>query len=83
LDIYDAVHRVGTKFKKDPRIYGEFVQGGSPALFSITYELPDAFLVCHVLKGDPNNQGIRPSIPSAEGSWASSTTGARCTSSKS
>ncbi|KAH6659035.1 cytochrome P450 [Truncatella angustata] len=36
LDIYDAVHKVGSKFKKDPRVYGEFVQGGNPALFSIT-----------------------------------------------
>lgn len=35
-DMYDAVHKVGSKFKKDPRTYGEFVQGGHPALFSIT-----------------------------------------------
>ncbi|KAK6206351.1 hypothetical protein LQW54_007803 [Pestalotiopsis sp. IQ-011] len=34
--MYDAVHKVGSKFKKDPRVYGEFVQGGNPALFSIT-----------------------------------------------
>ncbi|KKY15894.1 putative benzoate 4-monooxygenase cytochrome p450 [Phaeomoniella chlamydospora] len=36
LDIYDAVHKVGSKYVKDPRTYGEFVQGGHPALFSIT-----------------------------------------------
>ncbi|ETS82547.1 hypothetical protein PFICI_04423 [Pestalotiopsis fici W106-1] len=36
VDMYDAVHKVGSKFKKDPRVYGEFVQGGNPALFSIT-----------------------------------------------
>ncbi|KAM0810056.1 putative Cytochrome P450 [Seiridium cardinale] len=36
LEIYDAVHKVGSKYKKDPRVYGEFVQGGNPALFSIT-----------------------------------------------
>ena len=36
-EIYDTVHKVGSKFKKDPRTYGEFVQGGHPALFSITF----------------------------------------------
>ncbi|KAH8658163.1 benzoate 4-monooxygenase cytochrome p450 [Xylariales sp. PMI_506] len=36
LDVYDLVHKVGSKFKKDPRVYGEFVQDGNPALFSIT-----------------------------------------------
>lgn len=35
-EIYETVHKVGSKFKKDPRVYGEFVQGGHPALFSIT-----------------------------------------------
>ncbi|CEI68061.1 unnamed protein product [Fusarium venenatum] len=35
-DTYETVHKVGSKFKKDPRVYGEFVQGGHPALFSIT-----------------------------------------------
>ncbi|EXJ79940.1 hypothetical protein A1O3_08226 [Capronia epimyces CBS 606.96] len=37
IDVYDAVHKVGSnlKFIKDPRTYGEFVQGGHPALFSI------------------------------------------------
>lgn len=39
VEMYDTVHKVGSKFKKDPRVYGEFVQGGNPALFSITYEL--------------------------------------------
>lgn len=38
MDMYDAVHKVNSRFKKDPRVYGEFVQGGSPALFSITYD---------------------------------------------
>lgn len=37
LDIYNTVHKIGSKFAKDPRNYGEFVQGGHPALFSITY----------------------------------------------
>ncbi|KAI4603364.1 hypothetical protein KJ359_006157 [Pestalotiopsis sp. 9143b] len=41
VDMYDAVHKVGSKFKKDPRVYGEFVQGGNPALFSITYGKPE------------------------------------------
>ncbi|KAF3007325.1 hypothetical protein E8E14_006114 [Neopestalotiopsis sp. 37M] len=36
VEMYDTVHKVGSKFKKDPRVYGEFVQGGNPALFSIT-----------------------------------------------
>ncbi|KAF7952978.1 hypothetical protein EAE96_006200 [Botrytis aclada] len=36
MEMYDAVHKVNSRFKKDPRVYGEFVQGGSPALFSIT-----------------------------------------------
>ncbi|KAM0491774.1 hypothetical protein ACHAP8_010404 [Fusarium lateritium] len=36
-DTYETVHKVGSKFKKDPRVYGEFVQGGHPALFSITF----------------------------------------------
>lgn len=35
--MYDAVHKTGSAFVKDPRTYGEFVQGGHPALFSITY----------------------------------------------
>ncbi|KAI1076101.1 benzoate 4-monooxygenase cytochrome p450 [Whalleya microplaca] len=36
LEVYNTVHKVGRKFKKDPRVYGEFVQDGHPALFSIT-----------------------------------------------
>ncbi|KAK2028551.1 benzoate 4-monooxygenase cytochrome p450 [Colletotrichum zoysiae] len=36
LDVYDLVHRVNSGFVKDPRNYGEFVQDGHPALFSIT-----------------------------------------------
>ncbi|KAF4309936.1 cytochrome p450 [Botryosphaeria dothidea] len=36
LEIYDLVHKVRSEFAKDPRIYGEFVQDGHPALFSIT-----------------------------------------------
>ncbi|KKY15408.1 putative benzoate 4-monooxygenase cytochrome p450 [Diplodia seriata] len=35
LSIYDQVHKVRSEFAKDPRIYGEFVQDGHPALFSI------------------------------------------------
>ncbi|KAI8667509.1 hypothetical protein NCS56_00887400 [Fusarium sp. Ph1] len=35
-ETYETVHKVGSKFRKDPRVYGEFVQGGHPALFSIT-----------------------------------------------
>ncbi|KAF7947233.1 uncharacterized protein EAE97_004482 [Botrytis byssoidea] len=36
MEMYDTVHEVNSRFKKDPRVYGEFVQGDSPALFSIT-----------------------------------------------
>ncbi|TGO33366.1 hypothetical protein BHYA_0250g00120 [Botrytis hyacinthi] len=36
MEMYDAVHKVNSRFEKDPRVYGEFVQGDSPALFSIT-----------------------------------------------
>lgn len=36
MDIYDAVHKLNSGFVKDPRNYGEFVQDGHPALFSIT-----------------------------------------------
>ncbi|KAF7887599.1 hypothetical protein EAF00_009893 [Botryotinia globosa] len=36
MEMDDAVHKVNSRFKKDPRVYGEFVQGDSPALFSIT-----------------------------------------------
>ena len=36
LEVYDTIHKAGTKFTKDPRTYGEFVQDGHPALFSIT-----------------------------------------------
>ncbi|TGO68474.1 hypothetical protein BOTNAR_0024g00250 [Botryotinia narcissicola] len=36
MEMYDAVHKANSRFKKDPRVYGEFVQGDSPALFSIT-----------------------------------------------
>lgn len=39
MEIYDIVFKAGTKFRKDPTVYGEFVQGGHPALFSISYEL--------------------------------------------
>ncbi|KAH6880346.1 cytochrome P450 [Thelonectria olida] len=35
-DTYETVHKVGSKFKKDPRVYGEFIQDGHPALFSLT-----------------------------------------------
>jgi hypothetical protein len=35
MDTYDTVHRVGSKFLKDPRNYGGFVQQGHPALFSL------------------------------------------------
>ncbi|KAH6962679.1 benzoate 4-monooxygenase cytochrome p450 [Ilyonectria sp. MPI-CAGE-AT-0026] len=36
LDVYDTVHKVNSGFRKDPRVYGQFVQDGHPALFSIT-----------------------------------------------
>ncbi|ROW08615.1 hypothetical protein VPNG_06203 [Cytospora leucostoma] len=36
IDVYDTVHKVNSGFVKDPRNYGEFVQDGHPALFSIT-----------------------------------------------
>ncbi|CAK7210551.1 hypothetical protein SEUCBS140593_000864 [Sporothrix eucalyptigena] len=36
LDAYDVIHKAGSKFSKDPRVYGGFVQDGHPALFSIT-----------------------------------------------
>ncbi|KAF4818925.1 Cytochrome P450 monooxygenase yanH [Colletotrichum siamense] len=37
MEIYDAVHKLNSGFVKDPRNYGEFVQDGHPALFSITH----------------------------------------------
>jgi hypothetical protein len=37
LDAYDVIHKAGSKFEKDPRVYGGFVQDGHPALFSITW----------------------------------------------
>lgn len=36
INVYSTVFKVGSKFRKDPRVYGEFVQGQAPALFSIT-----------------------------------------------
>ncbi|CAK7210019.1 hypothetical protein SCUCBS95973_000651 [Sporothrix curviconia] len=36
LAAYDAIHKAGSQFSKDPRVYGGFVQDGHPALFSIT-----------------------------------------------
>ncbi|KAF3385185.1 Cytochrome P450 monooxygenase yanH, partial [Penicillium rolfsii] len=36
LDIYKKVHAASSPFVKDPRVYGQFVQDGHPALFSIT-----------------------------------------------
>ncbi|KAL0935070.1 cytochrome [Colletotrichum truncatum] len=36
MEIYDFVHKVNSGFVKDPRNYGEFIQDGHPALFSIT-----------------------------------------------
>jgi len=38
MEIYDTVFKAGTKFRKDPMVYGEFIHGGHPALFSISYE---------------------------------------------
>lgn len=37
LDIYKKVHAPGSAFAKDSRVYGQFVQDGHPALFSITW----------------------------------------------
>ncbi|BCS28608.1 cytochrome P450 [Aspergillus puulaauensis] len=36
IDIYNKVHKPASAFVKDPRVYGQFVQDGHPALFSIT-----------------------------------------------
>ncbi|KAL2839496.1 benzoate 4-monooxygenase cytochrome p450 [Aspergillus pseudoustus] len=36
IDIYKQVHKPGSAFVKDPRVYSQFVQDGHPALFSIT-----------------------------------------------
>ncbi|EFW99522.1 benzoate 4-monooxygenase cytochrome p450 [Grosmannia clavigera kw1407] len=36
LEAYDVVHKPNGGFVKDPRTYGQFVQDGHPALFSIT-----------------------------------------------
>ncbi|KAL4862796.1 hypothetical protein BDV12DRAFT_190146 [Aspergillus spectabilis] len=36
LDIYTRVHKPGSAYVKDPRVYSQFVQDGHPALFSIT-----------------------------------------------
>lgn len=36
VNTYDAIHKVGSKYRKDPRVYGEFVQDGSPSLFTTT-----------------------------------------------
>ncbi|KAH7129294.1 benzoate 4-monooxygenase cytochrome p450, partial [Dactylonectria macrodidyma] len=36
LDVYDRIHKVHSGYRKDPRVYGQFVQDGHPALFSIT-----------------------------------------------
>ncbi|OJJ07152.1 hypothetical protein ASPVEDRAFT_88407 [Aspergillus versicolor CBS 583.65] len=36
IDIYNKVHKPGSAFAKDPRVYSQFVQDGHPALFSIT-----------------------------------------------
>ncbi|KAL5339928.1 cytochrome P450 [Aspergillus crustosus] len=36
LEIYKRVHAPASAFVKDPRVYGQFVQDGHPALFSIT-----------------------------------------------
>ncbi|EED13552.1 cytochrome P450, putative [Talaromyces stipitatus ATCC 10500] len=35
LSTYEIVHGAGSKFRKDPKAYGAFVQGHHPALFSI------------------------------------------------
>lgn len=76
LETYDLVHKVGSRFAKDPRVYGEFVQDNQPALFSITQvsiplaerlPLTDAL----ALKVMPRN------IPNAADSWDSSLIGAK------
>lgn len=36
MEGYNTVHKVNGGFVKDPRNYGQFVQDGHPALFSIT-----------------------------------------------
>jgi hypothetical protein len=76
-DIYDAVHKVGSKFKKDPRTYGEFVQGGHPALFSITCVYIDVIIDLQVNKADWK-VAIPLSTPKEDGSWARCSAEARC-----
>jgi len=47
MDIYDTVFKAGAKFRKDPMVYGEFIQGGHPALFSISYEPVQIKVICY------------------------------------
>jgi hypothetical protein len=43
ISIYETVHGAGSKFKKDPKAYGGFVQDEHPALFSLMSAYPISF----------------------------------------
>lgn len=73
MEMYDAVHKVNSRFKKDPRVYGEFVQGGSPALFSITYDS------LNLIVGHQLIFSVTPwNIQNVEDSWVNYSTVAKC-----
>lgn len=40
LEVYRTINFVTTRFAKDPRVYGHFVQDAHPGLFSITFVTP-------------------------------------------
>ncbi|UPL04164.1 hypothetical protein LCI18_015098 [Fusarium solani-melongenae] len=62
-ETYETVHKVGSKFRKDPRVYGEFVQGGHPALFSITQVHLVWYLIHRLtLDSDPEQHAKRRRI---------------------
>ncbi|KPM38471.1 hypothetical protein AK830_g8100 [Neonectria ditissima] len=57
MEVYDAVHKVNSGYKKDPRVYGNFVQDGHPALFSITamglkHGVIELMSACRALEAD-------------------------------
>jgi hypothetical protein len=42
LEVYRTINSVNTRFAKDPRVYGHFVQDAHPGLFSITFVAPSS-----------------------------------------
>lgn len=78
LSTYETVLGAGSKFRKDPKNYGGFVQGGHPALFSVMWALSISLMTeGGLLAKSCRSIVIRLSILEDDGLWVSFITGAR------